>query len=79
MKKKTAGLDNIPNKLLKMAKSGSKSNPGDYQPISIIPGFFFQKFLKKLFLIPNVNTLTQRRCFKSLHSTVTAVREATSD
>ena len=89
--KKADGLDNIPNKLLKMAaqvvapsltgifsasirtgifpnewkafkasrvtpifKSGPKSNPSNYRPISIIPAI--AKILRKLFLTNYMNT-----------------------
>ena len=92
MKIKAVGLDNMPNKLLKMAaqvvapsltgifsasirtgifpnewkasrvtpifKGGSKTNLGNYRPISVIP--VIAKIFKKLHLINYMNTLTQR-------------------
>ncbi len=108
--KKAVGLDNIPNKLLKMAaqvvapsltgifsasirtgifpnewkasrvtpifKSGPKSNPSNYQPISIIPAIakIFEKIISdQLYEYLNTNEILTscQSGFRSLHSTVT--------
>ena len=116
--KKAVGLDNIPNKLLKIAaqvvapslrgifsasvrtgifcnewnasrvtpifKSGSKSNPGNYRPISIIPVIakIFEEIISDQlcdYLDTNEILTSCQSSFRSLHSTVTAMLEATSD
>lgn len=116
--KKAAGLDKIPNKLLKIAsdvvapslteifiqsiatgifpsdwkearvsplyKSGAKTDPGNYRPISIIPTVskIFEKIIyDQLYTYLNENNLLTpyQSGFRSLHSTLTALLEATND
>ena len=65
-------------------KSGPKSNPGDYRPISIIPAIakIFEKIISdQLYEYLNANEILTscQSGFRSLHSTVTAMLEATSD
>ena len=116
--KKSAGLDNIPNKLLKIAaevvapsltkifiqsiitgifpeewkearvsplyKSGAKNDPSNYRPISVIPTV--SKIYEKIIydqLYDYLNTYNLLTCcqsgFRSFHSTLTALLEATND
>ena len=116
--KKSAGLDNIPNKFLKIAssviapsltgiftasintgifpyewkasrvtpvfKSGTRNNPGNYRPISIIPcvAKIFEKIIfDKLYGYLDSNNLlnTCQSGFRPFHSTLTALLEAASD
>ena len=116
--KKSAGLDNIPNKFLKIAasviapsltgiftasintgifpyewkasrvtpvfKSGTRNNPGNYRPISIIPcvAKIFEKIIfDQLHGYLDSNNLlnTCQSGFRPFHSTLTALLEATSD
>ena len=66
-------------------KGGSKSNPGTYRPISIIPviaKIFFEKIIfDQLYEYLNTNEILTpcQSGFRSLHSTVTALLQATSD
>ena len=65
-------------------KSGPKSNPGNYRPISIIPAIakIFEKIISdQLYEYLNTNEILTscQSGFRSLHSTVTAMFEATSD
>ena len=116
--KKSAGLDNIPNKLLKIAadvvapslteiffqsintgilpdewkearvwplyKNGAKSDPSNYRPISVIPTVskIYEKIIyDQLYDYLNTNNLLTR-CqsgFRSFHSTLKALLEATND
>ena len=117
MKKKSVGLDNIPNKLLKIAadvvapsltamftasinmgifrqewkesraspvyKSGARNDPSNYRPISAIPVIakVFEKLVyEQLYeYLSNYNLLTTCQSgFRSLHSTLTALVEATN-
>ena len=116
--KKSAGLDNIPNKLLKLAaevvapsltkifiqsiitgifheewkearvsplyKSGAKNDPSNYRPISVIPTVskIYEKIIyDQLYDYLNTyNLLTHCQSgFRSFHSTLTALLEATND
>ena len=115
--KKSVGLDNIPNKLLKIAadviapsltaiftasintgifpqewkesrvspvyKSGARNDPSNYRPISVIPVIakIFEKIVyEQLYeYLNNYNLLTTCQSgFRSLHSTLTALVEATN-
>ena len=116
--KKSVGLDNIPNKLLKIAadvvgplltviftqsintgvfpsdwkearvsplhKNGVKNYPSNYRPISVIPAVSknFEKIIfDQLYAYLNDNNLLSQ-CqsgFRSLHSTLMALLEATND
>ena len=115
--KKSVGLDNIPNKLLKIAadvvapsltamftasinmgifrqewkesraspayKSGARNDPSNYRPISAIPVIakVFEKLVyEQLYeYLSNHNLLTTCQSgFRSLHSTLTALVEATN-
>ena len=116
-KKKSSGLDKIPNKLLKIVadviapslteifaksiytgifpnewkearvspvhKNGAKHEPSNYRPISVIPTVskIFEKIvfdqLNKYFNDNNLLTSCQSG-FRSLHSTMTALLEATN-
>ncbi|CAB3995262.1 Hypothetical predicted protein, partial [Paramuricea clavata] len=115
---KSAGLDNIPNKFLKIAasviapsltgiftasintgifpyeckasritpvfKSGTRNNPGNYRHISIIPcvANIFEKIIfDQLHGYLDSNNLlnTCQSGFRTFHSTLTALLEATSD
>ena len=116
--KKSAGLDNIPNKLLKIAaevvapsltkifiqsiitgifpeewkearvsplyKNGAKNDPSNYRPISVIPTVskIYEKIIyDQLYDYLNTyNLLTHCQSgFRSFHSTLTALLEATND
>ena len=116
--KKSAGLDNIPNKLLKIAaevvapsltkifiqsiitgtfpeewkearvsplyKNGAKNDPSNYRPISVIPTVskIYEKIIyNQLYDYLNTyNLLTHCQSgFRSFHSTLTALLEATND
>ena len=118
MKKKSAGLDNIPNKLLKIAaevvapsltkifiqsiitgtfpeewkearvsplyKNGAKNDPSNYRPISVIPTVskIYEKIIyDQLYDYLNThNLLTHCQSgFRSFHSTLTTLLEATND
>ncbi len=64
--------------------SGPKSNPSNYRPISIIPAIakIFEKIISdQLYEYLNTNEILTscQSGFRSLHSTVTAMLEATSD
>ena len=113
----SVGLDNIPNKLLKIAadvvapsltaiftasintgifpqewkesrvspvyKSGARNDPSNYRPISVIPVIakIFEKIVyEQLYeYLNNYNLLTTCQSeFRSLHSTLTALVEATN-
>ncbi|CAB3979077.1 Hypothetical predicted protein [Paramuricea clavata] len=65
-------------------KSNPKSNPSNYRPISIIPAIanIFEKiFSDQLYEYVNTNEILTscQSGFRSLHSMVTAMLEATSD
>ena len=116
--KKSAGLDNIPNKLLKIAaevvapsltkifiqsiitetfpeewkearvsplyKNGAKNDPSNYRPISVVPTVskIYEKIIyDQLYDYLNTyNLLTHCQSgFRSFHSTLTALLEATND
>ena len=116
--RKAPGLDNIPNKLIKIAaeiispslteifarsistgifpsewktarvspifKKGKKNDPNNYRPISIIPAVakIFEKVIfEQLYNYFNINRLLThcQSGFRSLHSTLTALLEATSN
>ena len=67
-----------------ISKGGSKSNPGDYRPISIIPVIakIFEKIIfDQLYEYLNTNEMLTpcQSGFRSLHSTATALLETTSD
>ena len=116
--RKAPGLDNIPNKLIKIAaeiispslteifarsistgifpsewktarvspifKKGKKNDPNNYRPISVIPAVakIFEKVIfEQLYNYFNINRLLThcQSGFRSLHSTLTALLEATSN
>ena len=116
--KKAMGLDNIPNRLLKISagiiapsltkifglsiltgifptewkqarvtpifKKGEKSDPSNYRPISVIPSIskIFEKIIYDQLesYLSEFNLLASCQSgFRSLHSTVTALLEATND
>ena len=65
-------------------KSGTKRNPSDYRPISVIPcvAKIFEKIIfDQVYEYLNINKLLTscQSGFRSLHSTLTALLEATSD
>ena len=72
------------SRLTPIFKSGTKSDPGNYRPISVIPcvAKIFEKIIfDQLYWYLGGNSLltTCQSGFRSFHSTLTALLEATCD